>query len=133
MFSKDVYEAHSVTFPRSRAVSLASSFPEIACDTDGDDGTAPDAQPTSATFPFCDTGDLEVDVPPAFVTASGDGAVKSASDFESSGGRGASFATTKRAYELGFPKKSPKAGFAYACPIHEAAHAPMPATVVVKR
>lgn len=133
VFSKDLYEAHSVTFPRSRAVALAGSFPEMACDEDGDAGTSADSAPSSATFPFCSSGDLEVDVPPAFVQPSGDGAVKSTRDFESSGARGASFARTKRAYELGFPKRSPKAGFTYACPIHEAAHAPMRATVVVKR
>jgi plastocyanin len=133
IFTKNLYEAHSVTFPRSRASSMAESFPEIACDGDGDDGTAPDSQPTSSEFPFCSSGDLEVDVPPAFVAASGDASVKSATDFESSGARGASFAPTKRAYQLAFPKKSPAAGFVYACPIHEAAHAPIQATVVVKR
>lgn len=133
VFSKDLYEAHSVTFPRSRAVGLAESFPEIACDQDGEEGTSPDTQPSSPEFPFCSSGELEVDVPPAFVTASGDGAVKKASDFETSGARGASFAPTKRAYELAFPNKSAKSGFTYACPIHEAAHAPMRGAVVVKR
>lgn len=132
VFSKDLYEAHSVTFPRTRAEAMAGTFPEIACDTDGDGGTGPDAQPASPQFPFCSTGDLEVDVPSSFVGASGNGSYLGGRDFESSGARGASFATTKRAYELAFPKKSPKAGFAYACPIHEAAHAPMNATVVVK-
>lgn len=133
VFSKNLYEAHSVTFPRSRAIGLAGSFPEIACDTDGDEGTAADSQPSSASFPFCSSGALEIDVPPAFTGAGGNGSVTSGNDFETSGARGASFATNKRAYELRFPKKSPKAGFTYACPIHEAAHAPMRATVVVKR
>ena len=133
VFSKDVYSTHSVTFPRSRAVGLAASFPEIACDADGDEGTAADAPPSSATFPFCSSGALEVDVPAAFVAAAGNGSVRNGRDFETSGARGASFATTRRAYELAFPKKSPKAGFGYACPIHEAAHAPMRAAVVVKR
>jgi plastocyanin len=133
VFSKDLYEAHSVTFPRTRAQAMADSFPEIACDTDGDAGTAADAPPTSPDFPFCSTGELEVDVPSSFVGTAGNGSYLGGRDFESSGARGASFAATKRAYELAFPKKSPKAGFAYACPIHEAAHAPMNATVVVKR
>ncbi|HEX2195563.1 MAG TPA: hypothetical protein VHJ76_01450 [Actinomycetota bacterium] len=133
IFSKDLYSAHSVTFPRSRATSLAGSFPEIACDADGDEGTAADAQPTSATFPFCSAGSLEVDVPSQLAAAAGNGSVRSGRDFETSGARGASFATSKRAYQLAFPKRSPRAGFAYACPIHEAAHAPMRATVVVKR
>ncbi|HEX2295448.1 MAG TPA: hypothetical protein VHN37_09080, partial [Actinomycetota bacterium] len=97
VFSKDLYEAHSVTFPRSRANTLAGSFPEIACDPDGDEGTAADAPPDSAQFPFCSTGALEVDVPRAFVATSGNGAVASGRDFESSGARGASFARSKRA------------------------------------
>lgn len=133
VFSKDLYEAHSVTFPRTRAVSMASTFPEIGCDVDGDEGGLPDASPDSTEFPFCSSGELEVDVPPSFTGASGNGSYQGGRDFETSGARGASFAPTKRAYELAFPKKSPKAGFAYACPIHEAAHAPMNATVVVKR
>ena len=122
-----------MTFPRPRALTMAESFPEIACDGDGEDGTTPDSQPTSSEYPFCSSGELEIDVPAAFVAASGNGTVTSARDFESSGARGASFAVTKKAYEVAFPKKSPGAGFTYACPIHEAAHAPMQATVVVKR
>lgn len=133
VFSKNLFEAHSVTFPRSRAVALAASFPELACDPDGDEGMGQDTQATSPAFPFCSSGHLEIDVPPAFVGPAGNGSVTSATDFESSGARGASFAATKRAYELGFPKKSPRSGFTYACPIHEAAHAPMHATIVVKR
>lgn len=133
IFTKDVYEAHSVTFPRSRGVAMAGAFPEIRCDPDGDEGTSADTAADSAQFPFCSSGALEVDVPSSFVGAAGNGSYRAGRDFETSGARGASFATTKRAYELAFPKKSPKAGFAYACPIHEAAHAPMNATVVVKR
>lgn len=132
VFSKNLYEAHSVTFPRSRAQAMAETFPELACDADGDDGTAQDTPATSPEFPFCSSGQLEVDVPASFVGAAGNGSYRGGRDFESSGARGASFAPTTRAYEISFPKKSPKAGFAYACPIHEAAHAPMNAAVVVK-
>lgn len=133
-FSKNLYEAHTVTFPRSRATALAGAFPEFACDTDGDEGTAPDSEPSSAQFPFCDSfGQLELDVPAAFVARAGNAAVTSGRDFESSGARGASYAPAKAAYQLAFPKKSPKSGFLYACAIHEAAHAPMQATVVVRR
>ncbi|HYP22030.1 MAG TPA: hypothetical protein VEV43_00485 [Actinomycetota bacterium] len=133
VFSKDLYEAHAVTFPRTRAQAMARAFPEIACDLDGDEGTGDDFAPTSAEFPFCSSGELEVDVPASFVGPAGNGSFRGGRDFETSGARGASFATTKRAYQLTFPKKSPRAGFAYACPIHEAAHAPMNAAVVVKR
>jgi plastocyanin len=133
VFSKNVYEAHTVTFPRGRAVALAGAFPEIACDVDGDEDPTPDTQPTSTNFPFCPSfGALELDVPPGMVSRSGDGKVRKASDAESSGGRGAAYAPTKQAYELAFPKRSTAAGFGYACAIHEAAHAPMRATVVVK-
>jgi plastocyanin len=134
VFAKNLYEAHSVTFPRGRATALAGAFPEIVCDTNGDEDPAPDSQPSSAAFPFCSSfGELELDVPAQMVAAAGDGAVTSAQDFEASGARGASYATSARAYELAFPKKSPKNGFPYACAIHEAAHAPMGGAVVVKR
>jgi plastocyanin len=134
IFAKNLYEAHDVTFPRGRGAALAGAFPEIVCDTDGESGTDADSAPSSAAFPFCDSfGQLELDVPAAFVTPAGDGAVKGTTDFEASGARGASYATSARAYQLTFPKASPKKGFLYACAIHEAAHAPMHATVVVKR
>ena len=134
VFTKNLYEAHSVTFPRGRATALAGAFPEIVCDTDGDQGMAPDSQPSSTTYPFCSSfGQLELDVPAALVTAAGNGSVTTAKDFEASGARGAAYATTKSAYQLSFPKVSPKKGFLYACAIHEAAHAPMQGAVVVKR
>jgi plastocyanin len=134
VFSKNLYEAHSVTFPRGRAAALAGSFPEIACDTNGDDDPSPDSAPASQAFPFCSSfGYLELDVPAAMAAPAGDASVRSAADFEASGARGASYATTRRAYQLSFPKKSPGQGFAYACAIHEAAHAPMGGAVVVKR
>ena len=134
VFSKNVYEAHAVTFPRGRATALARAFPEFVCDTDGDAGSAPDSAPASTSFPFCESfNELELDVPAALVSPVGDKAVKSARDFEISGARGAAYATTKSAYQLAFPKASPKKGFLYACAIHEAAHAPMQGAVVVKR
>ena len=132
-FNRNIYEAHSVTFPASQAETLAGSFPDVVCDTDGDQGTAPDSAPSSSSFPFCQSASqLELDVPTALVTKTGDRILKTASDVETSGARGAAYAPTKKAYEIRFPKKSPPGGFAYACAIHEAAHAPMRATVVVK-
>lgn len=134
VFSKNVFEAHAVTFPRGAAGRLARSFPTIACDTNGDSSSEPDSAPASSAFPFCSSfGHLELDVPEALVTGGGNGVVKSSKDFETSGARGASWARSARAYQLSFPKKSSRKGFTYACAIHEAAHAPMRGTVVVKR
>ena len=133
-FSTNLYEAHSVTFPQTRAVALAGAFPDIVCDSNGDQDPAPDSEPSSDDFPFCASfAELELDVPPAMVVKSGDGVVKSTKDIEASGARGATYAPTAKSYELSFPKKSSRSGFKYACAIHEAAHAPMRATVVVKR
>lgn len=134
IFAKNIYEAHSITFPRARAMALSGAFPEIACDVDGDEGLGPDEAPSSAQFPFCSSlGELELDVPAALAAGAGNRAVTSTKDLEASGARGASYASTAAAYTLAFPKKSPKSGFPYACAIHEAAHAPMRGAVVVKR
>ena len=131
-FAKNIYEAHTVTFPASRVGSVADSFPEVVCDTNGDQNDSADTQPDLATYPFCSSGTLELDVPSSMIKASGDGKVTSAKDKESSGARGASYATSKKTYTLFFPKKSTRTGFKYGCLIHEAGHAPHVGTVVVK-
>lgn len=132
-FTLNRFEAHTVTFPRSKAIRQAGAFPEIVCDALGDEDTEPDTAPTSTSAPFCGSlADVELDVPSAMTVPAGDRKLKTKKDYESSGPRGASFAPTKAAYTLSFPKKSSKAGFPYACSIHEAAHAPMPGKVVVK-
>lgn len=132
-FTKNMYEAHSVTFPQTRAVALAGGFPDIVCDTNGDQDSAADSAPSSTTFPFCSSfGYLELDVPQAMVSPTGDKTVRSKTDVEASGARGAAYAPSKSAYVLTFPARSPSGGFAYACAIHEAAHAQMRGSIVVK-
>lgn len=132
IFAKNIYEAHTVTFPLSKVAGAADKFPEIVCDSDGDEGSAADTQPNVASYPFCSAGSLELDVPTSMVKATGDGKLTSPKDAESSGARGAAYATTNKPYQLVFPKKSPVAGFKYGCVIHEAAKAPHQGTVVVK-
>lgn len=134
IFSKNIYEAHDVTFPRGKASSLGRGFPQIVCDTNGDQTTDGDSGPTSTEFPFCSSvGQLELDVASALVAGAGDGKITSARDFATSGARGASYAPSAKSYLLTFPKKSTRTGYSYACAIHEAAHAPMRGTVVVRR
>jgi plastocyanin len=132
-FNRNIYEAHTVTFPTRRVTGLAGAFPQIVCDVGGDTDSSPDEAPPLSQFPFCaEQSDLELDVPVELVLGAGDGKVKKASDFESSPARGSAYAETDSAFQLVFTKKSAKKGYAYGCVIHEAAHAPMRAKVVVK-
>jgi len=130
VFSKNRFEAHTVTFPRARGTQMANAFPEISCDPDTDSGPGPDTEGSSVA-PFCpDSPQVEVDVDPALPYGSGDRKVTKASDFEHSGVRGASFATSKAAHVVTFSKPAKQLG--YMCVIHQIAHAPMPGSVVVK-
>ena len=136
-FNKNVLSSHTVSFPAGKARTTAAGFPEIACDEDGDfpeDGVGiADTSPTSASVPFCDDlSQLELDVPAQMTTELGDGALKSATDVESSGVHGAGLAEDSIAYKLKFNKTSGKKGFSYICMIYEVAHADMQGKVVVK-
>ena len=137
-FNKNVYSSHTVTFPATQARNIAADFPEIVCDTDGDapgGETTPvaDSAPTAGSFPFCDNyQQLELDVPAQMSSALGDGVLKSATELESSGVRGAGLATSTVAYKLKFTKTSGKKGFSYVCMIYEIADAAMQGKVVVK-
>ena len=62
------------------------------------------------------------------LSQAGDGKYTSGSDFESSGVRGAAYASDVRDYVLKFTKTSPKKGFKYASIVHMYATG----TVVVK-
>jgi hypothetical protein len=113
VFKGLLWSSASATFPYTRASDIGGSFPELVCDTDGT-GTAPDQEPIYTTTPYCDDPlQLEFDVPPEIPSPAGDGSFKRAGDFEHSGIRGAGFAPRNEDYVLKFPKKSPKAGFAY--------------------
>lgn len=137
LFDKNLFSAHTVTFPVGKGAKIAGSFPEVACDIDGDfpEGeNQPDTQPSSSFFPYCAAmSQLELDVPAKMPFPSGDGSVKSAKDFENSGVRGTGITTTDKQYLLRFPKPSTKKGFSYMCMIHEIAHASMRGKVVVAR
>jgi plastocyanin len=136
LFNLNSFSAHTVTFPTGKGAKIAAAFPEIACDPDGDtpEVNQPDTAPASSSFPYCaDYSQLELDVPAKMPFASGDGAVKSTKDFESSGVRGAGIAVSNKQYLLRFPKPSTKKGYSYMCMIHEIAHASMRGKVVVGR
>jgi plastocyanin len=117
LFNKNVYSAHTVTFPMARGRSIADDFPVVACDPDGDslDPTGeqdpqPDTQPTSPNPPFCDSFlELEIDVPAGVPPKTGDGKITSRSDRASSGFRGKGFASSAAAYTLTFTKASKRA------------------------
>jgi plastocyanin len=120
LFNKNIYSAHTVTFPMAGGRSIADDFPVIACDPDGDaiDPTGehdpePDTQPTSSDPPFCDSVlELEMDVPARVPPKTGDGKITGQKDRASSGFRGRGFAPSVAAYTLTFTKAS-RSGYSY--------------------
>lgn len=138
LFNQNVFSAHSVTFPTARGRTIADGFPIIVCDADGDfpDGAGgdpqPDTAPVSTSPPYCeDPLQVEFDVPGNMVATGGDRKITSATDFESSGPRGAGFAVTRAAYTLAFPKTSTK-GYGYVDMVGHLGHFNMTGRVVVK-
>lgn len=134
-FTQDVFSAYTVTFPAGRAIALASTFPIVACDPDGDvQSDAADTQPVSAQAPYCSSyAELELEVPAALAAPAGDAKLTSTKDVASSGLRGAGLVTDKRPYDLLFPNPSPKKGFAYASMLHEISGVRATGNVVVRR
>lgn len=85
-------EVHNAVFPFDKAKNISQNTFLFVCDPDGDAGTEPDVD---AIFPddgppTCPGGpsQLEVDLHPQEVLEGGDGTLKSAKDFETSGIRG---------------------------------------------
>jgi plastocyanin len=134
-FDKLIHETHSVSIPSGRALSVSGEFPQIVCDPDGDEGTAPDSPPDSSSPPYCsDAQQLEVKVPERMVGTVGD-AVYPGKDpllLDSSGVRGASFAKTSAPYTVRFNKRSSERGFGYTSMIDHIAHVAMTGVVVVR-
>ena len=127
-FTELLHGVRTVTFPKSRSAQLSNGYPQIVCDLD-DEGTAADSGPQLGTAPFCnDPRDVELDVSSEILSQSGDGKYTAGTDFESSGVRGAGYASDVRDYVLKFTKTSPKKGFKYASIVHMYAKG----TVVVK-
>jgi hypothetical protein len=127
-FTELQHGVRTVTFPKTRSAQLSNSYPQIVCDLD-DEGTAADSDPQIGTAPFCtDPRDVELDVSSEILSQAGDGLYTAGTDFESSGVRGAGYASDVRDYVLKFTKTSPKKGFKYASIVHMYATG----TVVVK-
>lgn len=112
-----IYDEHSVTFPLSDALELASGQLVPSCDPDGDSGTTPDNPPDLPGPPFCsDPSQVEFDVSPRFEYEQGNGVYRGG-DFENSGVRGPNIPDL-RPYDLRFRSRSSREGFAYVCLIH---------------
>lgn len=133
-FDKNVFSAYTVTFPASRAITQANTFPVIACDPDGDVHTdTADTQPVSAQAPWCSSyTELELEVPAGLGPPAGDSRLTSAKDVASSGLRGG-ILEGKRPYDLLFPNPSPKKGFTYASMLHEVSGVRAAGKIVVRR
>ncbi|MDQ3985180.1 MAG: hypothetical protein M3280_01600 [Actinomycetota bacterium] len=114
-FSQLVSQAHTVTFPLSKALEIAAGSPRPSCEEDG-----VDSPPTLDTYPFCDDpAQLEFEIPAAIGKKAGDGVYLGGTDFESSGVRGGGFATNKKAHVIKFAARSNVNGFVWGCMVHD--------------
>jgi len=113
-FSQLMGNIHTVTFPKSQAVSLNGQFGVPMCEAD-----PADTPPTSPNPPFCsDPTALELHVPGAALLPAGSHSYAgSTSGMRSSGVEGAG-APSMSPYDLKFTHVSNKKGFRYACIVH---------------
>jgi plastocyanin len=99
-----VFEDHTVTGPRRKAIPIANSAFAPGCDPDGA-GPGPDNPPEMENPPFCnDPSQLEIDFPSRFNRELGDGRVTRGGDLESSGVFGAGLGGPDF-YTLRFPRR----------------------------
>lgn len=111
------HAAHSVTFSRSFANTLAERFPIVRCDLNGT-GSEPDSGPTLLSPPYCDQPDqLELDVPDGFRSRLGDGMKGAGSDTESSGLRGGALGSRPTSFKVRFTSTK-RAGYVYGDILH---------------
>lgn len=128
-FAQLLGNLHTVTFPRSTAISLADkdfAGQNVRCESPSGD-TAPDAPPPT----FCSSGPQNAEFEVRAIGVLPQGGHKffgTKSGLRSSGVRGPDGLTT-RSYDLRFMQVSPKKGFRYACAIHGAM---MSGTVIVR-
>ncbi|MDQ3646622.1 MAG: hypothetical protein M3345_06775 [Actinomycetota bacterium] len=116
-FTENIYEDHTATFPRSKAINVASNSFVPWCDPDGDGGPGPDNPPDLQGPPFCsDPSQLEFDIKPRFAYPQGNG-VFYRKDYENSGVRGAPFERNDP-WDLTFKRSSAHRPFKYMCLIH---------------
>ena len=128
-FAQLMGNLHTVTFPRSTAISLANkdfSGENVVCEGPQGD-TLPDAPPPT----FCSSGPQNVEFHVRAIGVLPQGGHKffgTRTGLRSSGVRGPDGLTTAP-YDLRFMRVSPKKGFRYACTIHGAM---MTGTVIVR-
>ena len=128
-FAQLMGNLHTVTFPRSTAISLANedfSGENVVCEGPQGD-TPPDAPPPT----FCSSGPQNVEFHVRAIGVLPQGGHKffgKKTGLRSSGVRGPDGLTTAP-YDLRFMRVSPRKGFRYACTIHGAM---MTGTVIVR-
>lgn len=110
------YEVHTATFPHTKGLEIANNSFVPSCDLDGDAGTAADVPPEIPGPPFCnDPSQLELDLDPR-MGDTGNGTLRSRTDFENSGVRGDFL--PRAAWDLKFGARSGDKPFKYVCMIH---------------
>lgn len=119
-FAQLLGNIHTVTFPRSTALSLANTDfagQNVRCEAPGGD-TPPDAPPPT----FCSSGPQNVEFEVRAIGVLPQGGHKyfgTRTGLRSSGVRGPDGLSTQ-SYDLKFKRVSPKKGFRYACAVHGA-------------
>jgi plastocyanin len=120
-FAQMVYEDHTATLPKDKALEVAGSSFEggAACDLDGDGGSGPDEPPSQPPPLFCPGGpaQLELDVLPRFAYEQGDGTF-GRTDYENSGVRGASTSPRNDSWDVKFNRTTGNTPHTYLCLIH---------------
>lgn len=120
-----IYETHTATLPVSIANGVGQQNFAPVCDTDGDQGTAPDSPPQIEGPPFCnDPRQLELDLSAEAMLPVGDGIYTGGDDFENSGERGPAAFTSNppfvgnASFDVKFAKLSGDEPFKYMCLVH---------------
>ena len=120
-------ETHTVGMPRGKARQAANNDGVPMCDPDTDAGPGPDEpatpDPSAPLGVSCEAGqELEFDRSIQMVRGTGNGRVRSKTDFESSGERGPDVTVPPHksalSYTLVFNRRSGDTPFRYLCQIH---------------
>lgn len=111
-------EIHTVSFPLSDALAVHNApWVTLMCDTDTDEGSAPDFEPQGGVCPSPPSDVWELDIHPRFYFPQGNGSLRGG-DFESSGIRGVLAGVSHKPYKLRFPQSSGMTVWDFACQLH---------------
>ena len=124
-FDYEGMEVHNVVFPFNKGMEILQNTGVPVCDPDGDDGTAPDTEPTFPQDgpPTCPEGSvLEFDLHPDELFEAGNHVFTGPSDFENSGVRSGQLLQdgffSESPWNLKFRATSNDKGWRYLCTIH---------------